>query len=336
MRITKSELKSFLEKPAVFRGVLIYGNDSNKIDFYSKKIVASLREYQVHEMDFSLANKTPGHLFLELSNISMFNSKKLIKLINVENNISQELRKVLENNIGEHYVIMLSHELTSQSKTKYYIENSKIFGLIPCYKDNNENLCDVISSYLRESNVHFTSEAMNYLQSYFNNNRASIYSELEKLILYLGEKKNIELSDIDAFLYGDTNWSYKTLDDLCCAVAVKDVINFIKVSDVLILYENFSPIALIRILSNYFLLLLNVMLSMQDGVSRDAAINQLNPPIFFRQLQNFKNHLDKLKTSEVQVILSNLINLEVACKSNDLDSKLIFQQVMLIALGKNY
>nr|WP_225537003.1 hypothetical protein [Wolbachia endosymbiont of Mansonella ozzardi] len=169
---------------------------------------------------------------------------------------------------------------------------------------------------MKQNDVKCTSEVIYHLQSYFNHSKLLIYSELEKLVLFLGERKDLKLDDVELCLSASSN-DYVTLDNLCFAIANKDMASFIKISDTLILQENFSPIALIRIISNYFLRLENVLLSIQSGMSEQAAIDQLSPPLFFKQLQNFKLHLKNFQLLELRRILERLIRLEVICKKTE-------------------
>ncbi|WP_353271733.1 DNA polymerase III subunit delta [Wolbachia endosymbiont (group A) of Nomada goodeniana] len=327
MRVTPSKVKKFLEKPDALRGVLIHGSDNSRVDFYVQEIIANLGEYSVQVMDFAIVNKSPSLLFSELANVSMFTSKKLIKLINVSRGISKELKNVLDYNASGHYVMMVASDLPYNSATKSYMESSKIFGVIACYKDSNSNLYDIISSYLKQNDIKCTNEIIYHLQSYFNHSKLPICSELEKLVLYLGERKDLKLTDIE-LCFSTSGNDYATLDDLCSAIASKDMLRFIRISDALISQENFSPIALIRIISNYFLRLETVLLSVQGGMSEQAAIDQLSPPLFFKQLQSFKSHLKSLQLSELKKILEKLISLEVTCKKTDLDHKMIFQHAL--------
>ncbi|MGL9733063.1 MAG: DNA polymerase III subunit delta [Wolbachia sp.] len=324
MKITPSQIKKFLKKPDTLKGLLIHGSDNSRIDFFVQEIISSLDEYSIQVMDFIAVNKLPDLLLSELANISMFANKQLIKLINVNGSISRELKNVLDYNINDHYVIMIANDLSYDSATKSYMENSKVFGVIACYKNSDSNLYDIISSYLKQNNIKYTNKIIYHLQSYFNRSKLPIYSELEKLVLYLGERKDLKSTDIELCLSASSN-DYVTLDNLCSAIANKDMANFIKISDVLILQENFSPIALIRIISNYFLRLENVLLLIRSGMSEQAAIDQLSPPLFFKQLQSFKLHLKNFQLLELKRILERLIRLEFICKKTDLDHKMIFQ-----------
>lgn len=327
MKLTLSKVKKFLERPEALSGVLLYGSDNSRVDFYVREIIANLSGYSVQVMDFAVVNKSPGLLFSELANISMFTSKKLIKLINVSASISKELKSVLDSNLGDNYVMLIASDLPYNSATKIYMESSKNFGAVACYKDSNSNLHDIISGHLKESNIKYTNEVIYHLQSYFNHSKLPIYSELEKLVLYLGESKELKLVDVESCFSTSGN-HYATLDNLCSAVANKDMTSFIKFSDIFISQETFSPIALIRIISNYFLRLESVLLLMQGGTDEQNAIDQLNPPLFFKQLQNFKSHLKNFQLSELKKILENLINLEVTCKKTDLSHKMLFEQTI--------
>ncbi|CCF78403.1 DNA polymerase III delta subunit [Wolbachia endosymbiont of Onchocerca ochengi] len=329
MRITPSKIKKFLEKPDALSGVLIYGSDNNRVDFFAQEVIASLNEYSVQVMDFAIVDKSPGLLSSELVNISMFTNKKLIKLININRGISKELKNVLNYNTNGHYVVMVASDLPYNSTTKGYMESSKNFGVIACYKDSNSNPCDIILNYLKRNGIKYTTEIIYHLQSYFKYSNLPIYSELEKLVLYLGERKDLKPADIELCLSTSSN-SYVTLNNLFSAIANRDMAQFIKVSDTLILQENFSPIALIRIISNYFLHLENVLLLIQSGMNEQAAINQLHPPLLFKQLRSFKSHLKIFQLLELKKFIEKLISLEITCKTNDLDHRMIFQHILQI------
>ncbi|QKX02305.1 DNA polymerase III subunit delta [Wolbachia endosymbiont of Dirofilaria (Dirofilaria) immitis] len=330
MRITPFKIKKFLEKPDTLRGVLIYGSDNSKVDFFVREVIAGLSEYSVQVMDFTIVDKSPGLLFSELANISMFANKKLIKLTNVSGSISKELKNVLDRNTGSHYIVMVASDLPCHSITKSYMESSKIFGVIACYRYSNSNPCDIISDYLDRNGIKYTNEVIYHLQSYLNCSKLSIYSELEKLVLYLGKRKDLDYTDIELCLSTSSN-DYVTLDSLCSAIVNKDMERFIKVSDILILQENFSPIALIRIILNYFLHLENVLLLIQGGMSEQTAIDQLSPPMFFKQLKSFKSHLKVFQLSDLKKVIEELISLEITCKTADLDHRMIFQHTLQMA-----
>ncbi len=335
MKISVLKINDFLKNPCLVQGVLIYGNDPGQIDFYTNSIVSIVNkngEFSIHKMEFSSVGKSPGLLFAELANISMFSKKKFILLTNVTENISEELKKILNNFVGDNYVLIIGKTILTQA-TRSYFENSKNFAVISCYKDNNNNLYDIILTHLKQNNISYTNEAIAQLQRYLSNS-FSFHLELEKLVIYLGHKKYIELEDIEQCL-GFITYD-ATIDDVCSAIVDKNTNNFIKCSNTLMTYGNFSSIALLRIISKYFLRLNMVFNATKSGVNQQEAIKMLNPPLFFKQLQSFKRHIQNIDHFRIKIVLQKLLELEIICKQTDIDHKLIFQHnIVSMLLTKN-
>ncbi|XGA08187.1 MAG: DNA polymerase III subunit delta [Wolbachia endosymbiont of Xenopsylla cheopis] len=329
MKITPFKIKEFLKSPNLVQGVLIHGNDSGQIDFYSKNIIDTLNkneEFSICKMEFCDVNKSPGLLFTELVNITIFNKKKLILLINATDKISEELKKILNNHIGNNYVLMIARATLAQ---RSYFENAKNLAVIGCYKDSNNNLCDIISAHLKQNNIKYTDEAIAELRHYLSNS-FSFYLELEKLTTYLGDKKHIELGDVEK-CFGSKTYDV-AVDDLCSAIVQKNINDFIKYSNVLVAYSNFSSIALLRIISRYFMRLSTVLNAIKSGIDEQEAIKMLDPPLFFKQLPIFKKHVQDIDHLRVKAILQGLLELEIISKQTDVDSKLIFQHNIMSML----
>lgn len=329
MKITPFKIKEFLKNPGSAQGVLIHGNDPGQIDFYSRNITDILNkneEFTICKMEFNDINKSPGLLFTELANITIFNKKKLILLINVADKVSEELKKILNNHIGNNYILMIAKATLAQ---RSYFENAKNFAVIGCYKDSNNNLRDIILAYLKQNNISYTDEAIAQLQHYLSNS-FSFYLELEKLTTYLGNKKHIELSDVEKCLGSKTH--DVAVDDLCSAIVEKNINDFIKYSNILVAYGNFSSIALLKIISRYFIRLSTVLNAVKSGIDEQEAIKMLDPPLFFKQLPIFKKHMQNIDYLRVKVILQGLLKLEIMSKQTDVNSKLIFQHNIMSML----
>ncbi|WP_339047220.1 DNA polymerase III subunit delta [Candidatus Mesenet endosymbiont of Phosphuga atrata] len=329
MKITPFKIKEFLKNPGSAQGLLIHGNDPGQIDFYSRNIIDTLNkneEFTICKIEFCDVNKSPGLLFTELVNITIFNKKKLVLLINVTDKISEELKKILNNHIGNNYVLMIAKATLAQ---RSYFENAKNLAVIGCYKDSNNNLHDIILAYLKQNNISYTDETIAELQRCLSNS-FSFYLELEKLITYLGDKKHVKISDIKK-CFGSKTYDV-AVDDLCSAIVEKNINDFIKYSNILMAYGNFSSIALLRIISRYFMRLSTVLNAIKSGIDEQEAIKMLDPPLFFKQLPVFKKHVRNIDHLRVKVILQGLLELEIISKQTDVDSKLIFQHNIMSML----
>ncbi|MGN7618912.1 MAG: hypothetical protein ACTJLM_03110 [Ehrlichia sp.] len=148
---------------------------------YRDKIIEHINvnsQFTINKIDFSKVNKNPSILFMELTTIPMFHKDKLIVLANGEKFISQELKQVLNNNIGNNYVITISEELPTDSTLRQYYENSKNAASVGCYKDDNDNSTFIISDFLKKIKYnsiiqHYSIYVMFYLRIAMHYNRNS-------------------------------------------------------------------------------------------------------------------------------------------------------------------
>ncbi|WDM85316.1 DNA polymerase III subunit delta [Ehrlichia sp. JZT12] len=324
MKITSSKLHAFFNNPQFANNILIYGNDYGKITMYRDKIIKHINinsQFTINKIDFATVNKNPSILFIELSTISMFCKDKLIVLANGEKSISQELKHILNNNIGSNYVIIISGELPPDSTLRQYYDNSKNAASIGCYKDDNDNLIFIISDFLTKNKVQFNTTTLQYLCNILSQNCNALQPELEKLMLYIGNNKNLTIQDIQESLLAEID---PISEDLCISIAEKNIENFTKFANIL-LKNKFTPISLIRILLKYFLRLEYLIRIVKNGESINQALKSIHPPIFFKSIPTVKKYISTISHVEVNNIIKKLIEIEIQCKKSDLNQEIIFK-----------
>ncbi|UWI83302.1 DNA polymerase III subunit delta [Wolbachia endosymbiont of Howardula sp.] len=327
MKIISSQLRKVLYQPDAIRGIMIYGSNKSLIDCYIHQITSSLKEYSIQVMDFTIINKTPSVLLSTIRNKSIFTQKKIIKLINVKGEISTELKSVLEYNIGDDYLIFVAYDLAYHAKIKSYMEDSKIFGILNVSKNQNNNICDIIAVFLKQNDIQYTNMILNHLVSYFNNHDLSIYSELEKLVLYLGDQKDLNLLDIESCFLSYYN-QYSNLNHLFSAIATRDISRLLIVTNTLVQQAHLSPMILTRVISNYFLYIENMLLLMQSGMNAYDASRYMILKLHYKYAWNLRAHIKNFQLSEVKWIVAKLINLEILYKNTSLEHHILFQQAM--------
>lgn len=106
------------------------------------------------------------------------------------------------------------------------------------------------------------------LCSRLSNDRKISANELDKLITYMGNKKNIDISDIQTVI-SDTSASSQ--EDLCYFVAQgfteKAVASYNR-----LVFEGEQPVSLIRTLSYHFMKLLDCAVKMEKGETADKVV----------------------------------------------------------------
>ena len=101
--------------------------------------------------------------------------------------------------------------------------------------------------------------------------RIGIYSELEKLITYVGERQFITEEDVINCFTGNNKSNY---DDIYFAFADKNTERFI-----LLLEQQLDPFLIVRSLSQYLIRLQQVLSTPIEN--REGLIKNLKPPVFF-------------------------------------------------------
>ncbi|CAH57802.1 DNA polymerase III subunit delta [Ehrlichia ruminantium] len=324
MKITSSKLRTFLSDPQSVSNILIYGNDYGKISMYRDKIISSIRsnvDFTITNIDFPSINKNPGTLFVELSTVPMFCTRKLLILTNGEKVLSNELRDILEHNIGNNYVIIIAGELPNDSTLRQYYDSSSSAVSIGCYKDDNNNLAFIVSDFLTENNVQFNNEILQYLCHSLSKNPHALQSELEKLILYIGNSKNLTIQSIQEGLLTELD---PVSDDLYISIVERDIENFTKFSNIL-LKNKFTPILLIRVLLKYFLRLEYIIRTITSGIPIDQVLKLIQPPVFFKLVPIIKKHVVNVSYDEVNYIIRKLLEIEIQCKKSDSNHEIIFK-----------
>ncbi|QXK93959.1 DNA polymerase III subunit delta [Neoehrlichia mikurensis] len=328
MKITSSKLQDFFHNPKMVRSTLLYGNDSCQINIYTKKIIDYINnnnDHSIIKIEFTKINKNPELLLSNLTTIPIFYSKQLIIITNVKEPINKDIINIINKHISEYnYIIIIAEELINFSPLKTYYDNSTKTASIRCYKNENEHLSYIIKDFLLTNKIECNHNVIQYMLAHFYNNESATLQELEKLLLYIGHKKTLVIEDIKKSLSTE---SHLALDHLYIAIIEKNITAFIKTTDIL-LQNKFTPIALIRIITKYFMQLEYLSRQIQSGKTIKQAIQETHPPIFFKLVPTIKKHLTIIKYQKILDILAKLLKIEIQCKKSDSIQETVFKYYM--------
>ncbi|QLL67340.1 DNA polymerase III subunit delta [Anaplasma phagocytophilum str. Norway variant1] len=326
MKVTASKLKDFFSNPGAYGSVLLYGNDYSRISHYTQKIInllTSKEEFSVLRTEFSHASKEPEQLFVDLSTVPMFHQKSLVILTDAKDSLSPDLRTAVDNlNTCHCYVIVQAKELSSTSSLRTYYNNHVMYAAIACYKEDNIN--NIVAEFLAENQVTYNTETFALLCNLLQTSNACIQPELEKLLLYLGTKRNLSIEDLQESFAADFD---PALDDICIAIADGNLKSFNRAADAL-LQNKIAAVLIIRSSIKYFMTLEYLLRKVRSGCDINTAVKSVQPPIFFRLVAQLKKHVSTVPYQMVQLILRRLHEAEVQCKLSDSSQESMFRYLM--------
>lgn len=337
MKLAVKDIANFLKSPApACRFFLIYGPDAGLASERCQQLAKTLMDeealsdpLQYVTVDVDKLKDDPAWLSDELNAYSFFGGKKLIRILDAGAALPEAIGSVLEQPV-ENYAIVMGGDLPTSSGLRKAFEKAPLAAAIPCYREEERDISQFTQNYLRERGYQIDGQAMQYIRQAFYGDHLLLKSELEKLMLYCGEKKQIALEDTEASVAGMVELS---LQDICMHTASGLMQKAQNESEKLI-QEGTPAIAMLRAMINYFNKLYDMRAEMQDsGKSVQQVIDSARPPIFFKVKPLYQQHLSRWTSAKISVALASLHQAESECKKTGAMNDLLLSRVLL-RLGK--
>lgn len=270
-------------------GYLFYGADIGAVRNGAEQVISYLRKQdnslEVNILTAEALKENSGLLAEEGASSSLFASKRLLWLKNPPDNMLDEIDAYLTNaNADTPVLVITSDSFNTKSKTVSLINDSPNAVALGCYLQEGNELRQTISDTLRANGYAINPDALAFLCESLGADKGATLSELDKLMLYKGEEKQIKLNDVTACFAGSAPTS---MDDLLMSALSGDAKTAQK-KMMLLLEEGTSCVAVIR----SFLLKINQLLKvqgfMEQGLNADDAIKKTPPFIPFKYASLWK------------------------------------------------
>ena len=181
------------------------------------------------------------------------------------------------------------------------------------------NLADRIRRQGREAN----GESCRLIQAYVGNSLRSIQNELDKLYVFMGERKKIALEDIAAVVGATKGF---TMFELQNAIGRKDAKEAIKILERM-LEGGQSPQMILVMLTRFFTQLWKLM-DMRFRRLPDAEISREIgvPPYFVKQYLEFRSNFE---LQHIEESFKSLLEADTVLKSTSRSPRLVLDLLVL-------
>lgn len=301
----------------------LIGDDFGQIFYTTHKLTDQYffnEEKYIEKIEFSDLQKDPSLLTNKLQSQQLFSSKKAIIVQNVGDIIKNDILEIIKNNTSNYLLIFQAENLRKTSKTYKCFESMKNYCFINCYKLDLNGTQSFIEDFLRENSINFNSEITAMIANSLPDNILLIKNELEKLVKFLGEKKDLSIEIIETIISGIKDLSYI---NLLHSIIFKNRENLITQLNKL---EGINLFNTIRIIQNYMskVLLIKNKERFENHNVRNL-IDNLKPPIFFKEKNVFFAICKEISFNEALSFMEELLELELRIK----DSKVINNNFIL-------
>lgn len=317
MKLSPREIDEFTRSPHRAGAALLYGTDAGQV----RQRAASLAESWLGanadpmarvELSSEQLSEDGALLADELAAMSLMAPKRVIMVRDCGAAQLATITEAVARRAPENFlVVYVTESLASTDKLRLWAEKSPHVAAIACYKDEGSGLDQFIRDTLRGYGLRASGEASRLLASQLSGDRQIILNELEKLSLYVGDEvEEISLEDVLASV-GENN--DKSFDELNNAVASGDMVGLCRLSDRLLMEGNHG-LLLVRSVMRYIGKLEAIAIKREGGMSVDAAIEGLRPPVFFKAKPMLKAHATRWNTHACAAALAKLQLLELDSK----------------------
>ncbi|MBX9725835.1 MAG: DNA polymerase III subunit delta [Rickettsiales bacterium] len=317
MKLSAREIDDFIRAPGRAAAAVIYGTDAGQVRQRAAALAESWLGKNADPMarvEFSAEQLGDDATLLadELAAMSLMAPKRVVLVRDVGASLLPSIEEAVARRAPENFLIVyVGESLTSSDKLRLWAEKSPHAAAIACYKDEGSGLEQFIRDTLRGYGLRASNEATRLLANQLSGDRQIILNELEKLSLYVGDEvEEISLEDVLASV-GENN--DKSFDELNSAVAAGDMVGLCRLSDRLLMEGNHG-LLLVRSVMRYIGKLEAISIKRESGMSVDAAIEGLRPPVFFKAKPLLKAHAVRWGTSACATALAKLQLLELDSK----------------------
>ena len=265
---------------------------------------------------------------------SLFSKTKIIIINFATNKSFNFVNFLMEKNISDVNLILVSHILEKKSKLRQLGEKSNDVICVPCYYDTQKSLSIIMNDALRENKINISSESVNLLIENSGGDRHNLKNELEKIVAYAKKRKTVSFEEVKRLVNSQENLEIDEITTNCLCgnlTKFKRSLNFIS-------FGSINHILLIKILSRKIEKLIQYQAAQKDYPNIDSLINSIKPPIFWKEKPNVKKQLEIWKDKNLNELVEEINIIEEKYKKHYDVSKIILNDfiVKLCKRANNY
>jgi DNA polymerase-3 subunit delta len=292
--------------------ILLYGENEGFKNQIFKEIFAINFKKKIESYDENEILNNFDNFIASILNKSFFDESKLILISRVTDKIIKLVDILQNKNISDTTIVLNTNILEKKSKLRSKFEKEKSLICIAFYKDDNKTLRQIANNFFIKKKISLSQEIINLIVERSSGDRINLSNELEKISLFLINKKKINIEDVIKLTNLAENYSISELADNCLSK------NLIKVNK--IFNENaFSLddcILIIRTLLMKSKRLLEIKKTQSTNKNIEEIISNFRPQVFWKEKDIVKNQTNKWNLKDTEKLVYKINEVEMTVKKN--------------------
>lgn len=329
-----SELKRLLDAKEPAGTYFFHGTEEQRI----KKAVKEIKSRFLKDADPSVAwtvhdlGETGfGNLLDDMRTVSFFGGRRGVQAINIDggktksgvrlSDKDQALLLEYLDNPSPDVIFVISTGKVDQ-RIKFWKELIKKTAAIS-FESNERERKFIIADKLKEHSLSFGRDAGNWMAERFANRVPQLDGELEKLAVYMGERKEVAIDDLEECI---STVKMHNVFQLTKAIGMR------KVDESLLALKSLKTegeaiLMVMAMIARQFRILLILRSCMDDRLSREETISQCRiPPYFFNE---YREQAGLLSTGKLKRIIYTLSGINMKLRTSSMNDWMILEEEII-------
>lgn len=328
MKPAGAQIAALLRDPGPCRAILLFGEDVGMIRERAEALVRTVAgslddPFRVVDLTRDQIEQLPD----ESASMSLTGGRRVVRVRDLTDNVAtvDAVRAVLKRS-GDALIVLEGAGLAAKSKLRTLLEAAPNGAAIGCYPEEGRALEDTIKATLQASQVGIDPDALSWLAAQLGADRVSTRAELEKLALYVGPGRRVDLA---AAMECVGDLAGLSLDDALFAATEGEVATADRALE-LAMAEGAAPVQVLRAGLAHLQRLHRARLAMdQDGLNAADAAKTLRPPVFYRRTRAFTRAVSLWPAPALLAAIAGLSEAERGCKRTGWPDQMLCRNAVL-------
>ena len=325
MKLDARRTATFLRDPGPVRVALLHGDDEGLVRHRADALTLAVAGAADDPFRVAwLARDEHGRLEEEASAIAMLGGRRAIRVREAGDALLAAVERVL-GSAGDSVVVLEAGGLSRRSKLLAAIEKASNAAAVACYPEEGPALRGAIAARLEAAGVRADADALDWLRDHLGGDHASTRGEIDKLILYAGEARRLDLDDVRTSI-GDG--AAVSLDEAIYAATSGDLAAADRAVERAIA-EGQTAVGLLRALLGHLSRMHQVRGRMEAGASAAEAVEQLRPPVFWKRKADLVRTMAGWPLARISGAMAEVRRTELACKQTGAPDLVMVRRLVL-------
>jgi DNA polymerase-3 subunit delta len=302
--------------------VLFFGENLGFKNEIKDKIKNEKKEFEKINLSQDEVVNTKEILYNEILNYSLFDKKKIFFINQVNDKILSILAEI-EGKLKDQQIILFSEILEKKSKLRGHFEKSKNLLAIPCYADSEITIKNIIKERLKDFKD-LNAVNLSVIAENCKLDRSKLNNELKKILSCFSDKQ-LDTEKLNKLLNTTENDDFNILKDEALAGHKLQTNKLLSETQI----DNDKKVFYINSINQRLLKLLD-LIKITKTKSIESAINEIKPPIFWKDKPILLNQSKRWSNNKINKILNETYKLELEVKSNSLiDHRILIKKLLI-------